>query len=128
MTGRCFVSRVPELSKTVPEIPERVGLDSGANVHAVLTGATEDGTKELFAVVDDYRESANPSVNCFSTSNELSIFVEWRVSDERIPLIYRSVESPKPSRTVIAIWRKDREHTCAASGFLNRLRRTALAT
>ncbi|MBV9129226.1 MAG: hypothetical protein JO298_02435 [Verrucomicrobia bacterium] len=73
MTGRCFVYRVPELSKTVPEISERVGLDSGANVHAVLTGATEDGTKELFAVVDDYRESANPSVNCFSTSNELSI-------------------------------------------------------
>ena len=39
----------------MPKIPERVGLDSGANVHAVLT---EDGTKELFAVVDDYREIA----------------------------------------------------------------------
>lgn len=45
----------------------------------------------------------------------------------RIPLVYRSVENPKPTRTVTAIWRKDREHTRAASEFLNHLRRTAQA-
>ncbi|MBV9643688.1 MAG: hypothetical protein JO334_08965 [Verrucomicrobia bacterium] len=109
----------------MPKIPERVGLDSGANVHAVLT---EDGTKELFAVVDDYREIAQSQRELLQHLKRTVDIVKWRVSHERIPLIYRSVESPKPSRTVIAIWRKDREHTCAASGFLNHLRRTALAT
>ena len=46
-----------------------VRLDEERTCVLVLIGATEDGTKELLAVVDGYRESTNPGVNCLGSSN-----------------------------------------------------------
>ncbi|MCI0536727.1 MAG: LysR family transcriptional regulator substrate-binding protein [Verrucomicrobiales bacterium] len=45
----------------------------------------------------------------------------------RIPLVYRSLENPKPTRSITVIWRKGREHTPAVTEFLNDIRQTAKA-
>lgn len=45
----------------------------------------------------------------------------------RIPLVYRSLENPTPTRTITVVWRKRREHTRASAEFLNHLRQTAKA-
>ena len=42
----------------------------------------------------------------------------------KTPLVYRSLEKPKPTRTNIVVWRKGREHTRAAAEFLKHLRQT----
>ena len=45
----------------------------------------------------------------------------------RIPLVYRSLENPKPTRSVTVVWRTGREHNRAAAAFLNHLRQTTKA-
>lgn len=45
----------------------------------------------------------------------------------KIPLVYRSLEHPKPTRTVIIVWRKGAGHARAASVFLNDLRQISKA-
>jgi LysR family hydrogen peroxide-inducible transcriptional activator len=45
----------------------------------------------------------------------------------RIPLVYRSLENPKPTRSVTAVWRNGHDHTRAAAEFLNQLRQSAKA-
>lgn len=45
----------------------------------------------------------------------------------KTPLVYRSLEKPKPIRTNVAVWRKGREHSRAAAEFLKHLRETAQA-
>jgi LysR family hydrogen peroxide-inducible transcriptional activator len=42
-------------------------------------------------------------------------------------LVYRSLEKPKPMRTIVAAWRKGREHSEAAREFLKHLRQAANA-
>ena len=42
----------------------------------------------------------------------------------KIPLVYRSLENPKPTRSVTVVWRRGREHSRAAAEFLNDLRQT----
>lgn len=42
-------------------------------------------------------------------------------------LVYRSLERPKPMRTIIAAWRKGREHSETATEFLKHLRQAANA-
>lgn len=45
----------------------------------------------------------------------------------RIPLVYRSLENPKPTRTIAVVWRGRREQGRAAKEFLNHLRQTSKA-
>ena len=45
----------------------------------------------------------------------------------KTPLVYRSLERPKPTRTNVVVWRKGREHSRAAAEFLKHLRQTAQA-
>lgn len=45
----------------------------------------------------------------------------------RIPLVYRSLENPKPTRCVTVVWRSGREHGRAAAEFLNQLRQSTKA-
>jgi LysR family hydrogen peroxide-inducible transcriptional activator len=45
----------------------------------------------------------------------------------RIPLVYRSLENPKPTRRVNVVWRRGREPGRAAAEFLDHLRRTTKA-
>jgi LysR family transcriptional regulator, hydrogen peroxide-inducible genes activator len=45
----------------------------------------------------------------------------------RIPVAYRSLENPKPTRSVTAIWKSGRKQSRGASEFLNDLRQTAKA-
>ena len=47
----------------------RPTLDEERTCVLVLIGATEDGTKELLAVVDGYRENTHPGVKCLGSSN-----------------------------------------------------------
>jgi len=46
-----------------------VRLDEERTCVLVLIGATEDGTKELLAVVDGIAKAPNPGVNCLGSSN-----------------------------------------------------------
>jgi LysR family hydrogen peroxide-inducible transcriptional activator len=43
----------------------------------------------------------------------------------RLPLIYRSMEKPKPTRTIIALWRSKRELSAVLEEFLKYLRQVA---
>lgn len=45
----------------------------------------------------------------------------------KTPLVYRTLEKPKPSRTNVVVWRKGREHSRAAAEFLKHLRQTVQA-
>ena len=45
----------------------------------------------------------------------------------KTPLVYRSLEKPKPMRTNVVVWRKGREHSRAAAEFLKHLRQTVQA-
>jgi LysR family hydrogen peroxide-inducible transcriptional activator len=45
----------------------------------------------------------------------------------KTPLVYRSLEKPKPARTNVVVWRKGREHTRAVAEFLKHLRQTVQA-
>lgn len=45
----------------------------------------------------------------------------------KIPLVYRSLENPKPTRSVTVVWRRGREHSRAATEFLNSLRQATKA-
>lgn len=45
----------------------------------------------------------------------------------KTPLVYRSLERPKPIRTNVVVWRKGREHSRAAAEFLRHLRQTVQA-
>lgn len=45
----------------------------------------------------------------------------------RISLVYRSLEKPTPTRSIMLVWRKAREHTRAAEEFFNQLRQAAKA-
>jgi LysR family transcriptional regulator, hydrogen peroxide-inducible genes activator len=57
----------------------------------------------------------------------ISLVPQMARSSGKIPLVYRSLENPKPTRTVAVVWRKGIEHTRAASVFLNDLRHTSKA-
>ena len=46
----------------------------------------------------------------------------------RTPLVYRSLEKPTPTRTIVVIWRKGREHTRATAEFLKHLQQSAKAS
>jgi hypothetical protein len=70
-------------------------LDEERTCVLVLIGATEDGTKELLAVVDDYRESTHPGVKCLDSSNA------W-VSQRR-----RSSRSAMDRWVSGSLWRKN---------------------
>ncbi len=43
----------------------------------------------------------------------------------RMPLVFRSLENPTPTRTIVVIWRKGREHTRACAQFLKHLQQSA---
>lgn len=43
----------------------------------------------------------------------------------RLPLIYRSLEKPRPTRTIVAVWRSKREPSAALQEFLKHLRQVA---
>jgi LysR family transcriptional regulator, hydrogen peroxide-inducible genes activator len=45
----------------------------------------------------------------------------------KTPLVYRSLENPKPMRTNVVVWRKGREHSRATAEFLKHLRETVQA-
>ena len=45
----------------------------------------------------------------------------------KVPLVYRSLENPKPTRTVTVVWRSGRQQTRAAAEFLAQLRQTTKA-
>jgi LysR family hydrogen peroxide-inducible transcriptional activator len=45
----------------------------------------------------------------------------------KTPLVYRSLEKPKPLRTNVVVWRKGRELTRAAAEFMKHLRQTVQA-
>lgn len=45
----------------------------------------------------------------------------------KTPLVYRSLEKPKPMRTNVVVWRRGREHSRAAAEFLRHLRQTVQA-
>lgn len=45
----------------------------------------------------------------------------------RIPLVYRSLENPKPTRSVSVVWRNGREQGRATKEFVNHLRQTSKA-
>jgi LysR family hydrogen peroxide-inducible transcriptional activator len=45
----------------------------------------------------------------------------------RIPLVYRSLENPKPMRRVTVVWQSWREPGRAAAEFLNHLRKSTKA-
>ncbi len=45
----------------------------------------------------------------------------------RIPIVYRSLEKPKPSRTIVVIWRKERPLSRAAAEFLKHVEQAARA-
>jgi LysR family hydrogen peroxide-inducible transcriptional activator len=57
----------------------------------------------------------------------ISLVPQMARISSRIPLVYRSLENPKPTRSVTVVWRTGREHTRAASEFLNHLRQTTKA-
>jgi LysR family transcriptional regulator, hydrogen peroxide-inducible genes activator len=43
----------------------------------------------------------------------------------RLPLIYRSLEKPRPTRTIVAVWRSKREPSATLQEFLKHLRQVA---
>ena len=57
-----------------------VRLDDEPTCALVLIGATEDGTNELIALVDGYRETPNPGVNYFQQLNRLGLYSkeDWK--------------------------------------------------
>jgi LysR family hydrogen peroxide-inducible transcriptional activator len=57
----------------------------------------------------------------------ISLVPQMARSSGKIPLVYRSLENPKPTRSVTVVWRKGSEQTRAASVFLNDLRQTSKA-
>lgn len=46
----------------------------------------------------------------------------------RIPIVYRSLENPRPTRTVVAVWRKERPLSRAAAEFLKHSEQVAKAS
>jgi LysR family transcriptional regulator, hydrogen peroxide-inducible genes activator len=57
----------------------------------------------------------------------ISLVPQMARSSGKIPLVYRSLENPKPTRSVTVVWRKGSQHTRAASVFLNDLRQISKA-
>jgi LysR family hydrogen peroxide-inducible transcriptional activator len=57
----------------------------------------------------------------------MSLVPQMAKINGRVPLVYRSLEKPKPTRTNVVVWRKGREHTRAAAEFLKHLRQTVQA-
>jgi LysR family transcriptional regulator, hydrogen peroxide-inducible genes activator len=55
----------------------------------------------------------------------ISLVPQMARLDGQTALVYRSLEEPKPTRSIAAIWRKGREHTRATLEFLTQLRQTA---
>jgi LysR family transcriptional regulator, hydrogen peroxide-inducible genes activator len=57
----------------------------------------------------------------------ISLVPEMARISGRIPLVYRSLENPKPTRTVSVVWRKGHEQSRATKEFVNHLRQTSKA-
>lgn len=57
----------------------------------------------------------------------ISLVPEMARFGGKIPLAYRSLENPKPTRSITVVWRRGRKHSRAAAEFLNDLRQTAKA-
>lgn len=109
-----------------------------------------DLRNERFILMNDSHCLSDQVLN-FSTKNDLRLHVVLRSSQietiqslvmtglgislapqmakvgQRTPLVYRSLEKPKPTRTLAVIWRKGRELTRAAAEFLKHLRQVANA-
>lgn len=54
----------------------------------------------------------------------MSLVPQMAKINGKTPLVYRSLEKPRPTRTNVVVWRKGREHTRAAAEFLKHLRQT----
>lgn len=57
----------------------------------------------------------------------LSLVPQMAKISGKTPLVYRSLEKPKPTRTNVVVWRKGRDHSRATAEFLKHLRQTVLA-
>jgi LysR family hydrogen peroxide-inducible transcriptional activator len=57
----------------------------------------------------------------------ISLVPQMAKISDKSPLVYRSLEKPKPIRTNVVVWRKGREHSRAAAEFLRHLRETVQA-
>jgi LysR family transcriptional regulator, hydrogen peroxide-inducible genes activator len=82
-------------------------------------------TKNALRLRGFLRSSQIDTIQSFVLSGLGASFVPEMVKlDGRTPLVYRSLEKPKPTRTVIVVSRKGREHTQATREFLKQLRLT----
>jgi LysR family hydrogen peroxide-inducible transcriptional activator len=57
----------------------------------------------------------------------ISLVPEMARISGRIPLVYRSLENPKPTRSVTVVWRKGREQSRATKEFVNHLHQISKA-
>ena len=57
----------------------------------------------------------------------ISLVPEMARISGRIPLVYRSLEHPKPTRSVSVVWRKGHEQSRVTREFVNHLRQTPKA-
>jgi LysR family hydrogen peroxide-inducible transcriptional activator len=57
----------------------------------------------------------------------ISLVPEMARISGRIPLVYRSLENPKPTRSVSVVWRKGHEQSRATKEFVNHLRQISKA-
>jgi LysR family hydrogen peroxide-inducible transcriptional activator len=57
----------------------------------------------------------------------VSLVPEMSKISGRIPIVYRSLENPRPTRTIVAVWRKERPLSRAAAEFLKHSEQVAKA-
>lgn len=57
----------------------------------------------------------------------ISLIPQMAKINGRIPLVYRPLENPKPTRTIVGIWRKERPPTRGAAEFWKHLEQAAKA-
>ena len=57
----------------------------------------------------------------------ISLIPQMARIKNRPSLVYRSLEAPKPTRTIVVVWRKGRDHSRAMTEFLKHLRQHAKA-
>jgi LysR family hydrogen peroxide-inducible transcriptional activator len=57
----------------------------------------------------------------------ISLIPQMAKVNGRIPIVYRPLDKPKPTRTIVVIWRKERPPVRGAAEFLKHLEQTAKA-
>jgi LysR family hydrogen peroxide-inducible transcriptional activator len=73
-----------------------------------------------------FRSSQIETIQSFVMAGQgVSLIPEMAKATGRLPLVYRSLEKPRPSRTIVAAWRSKQESNGAFNQFLKHLRQVA---